>query len=295
MTKKTALPMPPVPKNITVDMAIPKTFDHQTGTFPVYMPFYYASVSCIWVYYAVDPATLAPYVAAQDSEALVDDGQAFVNLNFQTYTGHGGTALETVTEVEFNAMSYPSARASEVVGMTFPDYLNGQDQTKTVGNLRIHVPADNAFAVAAGKAFFGEPKFLAGFDVSVPALNNPPAKTWQIACNDEGGANIFKLDADVAGLGAVPRFDVAASPLVEYSMLDGRLVGSFWDFYGPFDTHAPIPNDTAVQKIKLSYGDSAHPMRADMEKIIGGRPAIAVRVFTSLPVATESRAYYADR
>ena len=55
----------------------------------------------------------------------------------------------------------------------FEEFLAGADQSKTFGHYRLHVSADNAFAVAAGIALFGEPKFLASFNYAVPALNDP--------------------------------------------------------------------------------------------------------------------------
>ena len=288
-------PMPTEPTSITVDGV----------TAPLHMPFYYASLSNLWVFFPVSPKALAPYFAQspylKGFAPYLFGGKALMNVNFQNYTGHGGMMLETVNEVELNILSYPTARVLDVpMGMKLEDYLRGEDQTKTIGNLRLHVPADNSFAVAAGIALFGEPKFLASFDYEQPAPNNPGQKTWAVTCFDCNPApdptdkkacrahTVFTLLVDTCNLDG---YLSNGSPQVEYGVLDGRPIGSNWSMNGPFTSWCPLPSKRA----KLSMGGSAHPMCTDMKKLLGRAPkAVAAQLFTSPPVAAEPRAYYVD-
>jgi hypothetical protein len=280
-------PMPPVPQKINVGGHL----------YPIYTPFYYGSLSALWVYYQVDPEILEPYLEGTGFAAALFDGKAVVDLNFQSYTAHGGQILETCNEVEFNALVYPTSLADCLPEITFAEFLAGVDQSKTFGHLRLHVPADNAFAVAAGKALFGEPKFLASFTTSVPALNDPPAKVWNYSCQDPvdpnsatSPASIYNLVTDLQYLAATP---ANSSPLVEYGVLDGRPIGSHWDIYGIFQTYLLAQDQS--ERVKLTYGTSdLNGMRTDMKAIIGDAHAVAAQVFVSTPVGTESRAYYVD-
>jgi hypothetical protein len=78
-------------------------------------------------------------------------------------------------EVEFNLIAFPrSARDRVASPMTLAQYAYGEDLQKIIGHFRLHVPADAALPVAAGRELFGEPKFLSAFDAAVPSLNNPP-------------------------------------------------------------------------------------------------------------------------
>ena len=139
--------------------------------------------------------------------------------------------------------------------MTWQQYLLGEDQTKTIGGYRLHVPCDNAIAVKAGRGLYGEPKYLATFTCAVPCLNgppSPPSSAWSYQVYAEpsppsapaGGAPtqgplIYGLECDLAGITPIP---ANQSPLIEYGVFSdaggaARLVGNHWDFYGPFETY----------------------------------------------------------
>src|SRR5882724_9479427 len=51
------------------------------------LPFYYASVNAIWVYYKVSREKVEPYLQDIALEPALFDGQALVLLHFQRYTG----------------------------------------------------------------------------------------------------------------------------------------------------------------------------------------------------------------
>ena len=267
-------------------------------------PFWYASLQSFWLYYRADPDLLRERLPAGSGldVALFDFGgghrAGLVSLDFQRYTGHGSQYLETTDEVEVNLYAYPRAREPQVPLMTWQQYLLGADQTKTIGGYRLHVPCDNQSAVLAGRGLYGEPKYLAVFDYTVPSLNGPPSATWTYQVyQDLGGPPappkphtpvkgplIYSIECDLSGTAAVPG---SPSPLIEYGVLDGRLVANFWDFYGPFDTYT-------IGRADLIYGTEPDPThtREDLQRLIGASQPIAAQVYTSPPVSAESRGWY---
>ena len=50
--------------------------------------------------------------------------------------------------------------------------VEGDDQTKLLGNHRIFVPCDDPVAITAGEELFGEPKFKTTF-LTEPAVAEP--------------------------------------------------------------------------------------------------------------------------
>jgi hypothetical protein len=267
-------------------------------------PFWYASLQSFWLYYRVD-AELLREKLPEDSGlevALFDFGDGdlsgLASIDFQRYTGHGPSYLETTDEVEVNVYAYPQARVPEVPLMSWEQYLEGADQTKTIGGYRLHVPCDNQIAVLAGRNLYGEPKYLAVFEYGVPSLNGEPSASWDYhVFQDLGGEPdpsrphtpvkgplIYHLTCDLAGASAVP---ASPSPLIEYGVLDGRLVANFWDFYGPFDTYLSV-------RATIEYGtehDETGTLR-DLRQLIGHSQPIAAQVYTSPPVSAENRGWY---
>ena len=51
-----------------------------------------------------------------------------------------------------------------------------------------------------------------------------------------------------------------------------------------------LPSHSA--RVNLSFGQSDHPMKQDMQTLIGGVSPRAVRTFNSPPAAVQSRAFY---
>ena len=270
---------------------IPQDFDE---------PFWYGSLQSFWLYYATDAEAVAARLPDGLEVALFDVGgerRALASLDFQAYTGHGPGYLEYVHEVEFNVYAYPRSRVPEVPMLTWQEYLAGQDQTKTVGGYRIHVPCDNPNAIRAGQGLYGEPKYLAQFTYSMPTLNDPTVVTWDYSVfQDAGGAQgplVYSLEADLRGLTPQP---ANASPLTEYGTLEhaGRthVVANQWNFYGPFSTY-PLAGEGAA-RVSLGLGPSPDPegLLADLGALIGGEAPLAAQTFTSPPVASECRGWF---
>ncbi len=267
-------------------------------------PFWYGSLQSFWLYYRADAELLRARLPA-DAELEValfefgrDELAGLASIDFQRYTGHGPQYLETADEVEFNFYVYPQARVPDVPLMTWKQYLLGGDQTKTIGGYRLHVPCDNQIAVIAGRGLYGEPKYLAVFDYTVPSLNGAPSSAWSYQVYQDLGDSpnpkqphtpvkgplIYGLECDLGGVPSVP---ASPSPLIEYGMLDQRLVANFWDFYGPFDTYM-------VDRAAITYGTEPDPSGtlADLHQLIGHSQPIAAQVYTSPPASAESRGWY---
>jgi hypothetical protein len=181
------------------------------------LPFYYASVNAIWVYYKVSAEKVAPYLQDIALAPALFDGQALVLLHFQRYTGFISSALSVVNEVQLNIIAYPSVLAAQAPAISFADFLAGGEQTKTLGAYRLYVPADNPFAVQAGKELFNEPTFLTTFTYAVPDMNDPSQKSWVVTCNDPDktkNQTIFTLKIDANPPDLVLS---AMSPIMQYT------------------------------------------------------------------------------
>lgn len=277
------------------------------------MPFFYASLQSFWLYYLVEVdlvASVLPDTApgAGLRAARFTDGAdeyAMVSLDLQRYTGHGDSFLEHVEEVEFNVYAYPEARDGAVPLMSWQDYLRGNDQTKSIGGYRVHVPCSNPQAVAAGRGFFGEPKFVAFFDYTVPAPNNPEVTTWEYGVYDivappkelqqqypmadlnKQGPLIFKIEADLTG---ADTFAANASPIIEYGVNpygSNRIVSNWWSFYDTFETAFLTPEQAAKVTLTLGAENDKWNMRDDLQRLVANRLPVAAQIYQSPIVSAE--------
>ncbi len=250
------------------------------------LPFYYASVNAIWVYYKVSPEKVKPYLQDIALEPALFDGEALVLLHFQRYTGFISSALSVVNEVQLNIIAYPSVLATQVPAISFADFLAGGEQTKTLGAYRLYVPADNPFAAKAGKELFNEPTFVTTFTYAVPDINDPSQKNWVVTCNDPDETKkqtIFTLDIDANPPGLTLS---AMSPIMQYTRNPKGLIFAYsWNLFGAFES--------ALLKRgpKLIFGRSSHGMRAAMQGLLDGVPAVGMQTFETPPVATSTRGY----
>jgi|GEM_PF-711890 len=291
-------------------MKNPPIFPPEDPTFK--MPFFYGSLSLIWTYYLVDEKLVLPLLKntrlriARFSDPQAR-GKALISLNFQNYGSMLGMAVGATNEIEFNVHAFPIMHEASVPVISIQDYLRGQEQTKLIGEMRLHVPADDPIAVQAGVTVFGERKFLTTFNYTVPTPNLPAQRTWDYTVFDpsaEGDKTkaIYSLSADLT---QIPSTFGNASPLTLYSMLPGGpnrppggldmdLIGSRWNMFGTYEEFFNLTaRDQA--KFKITYGKSVHPMSQDMHQILGKSPkVIAARVFTSPPAAAENRPFYVD-
>ena len=274
------------PADILRALTVPGTLPPIADGFT--LPFYYSSLTNFEVLYLVDLGRAGPYLEGTGLTPARFDGRACVSFNFQSYTGQFPFGTSLVQEIELNIVCFPSARAGDAVELGFEDFLVGNEQTKLLGNHRVHVPCDNDHAIAAGVQLFGEPKFKTSFTTNLPALNDPTVTSWTVTCNDpvDPAKAIFTCTADV---GSLPMRVADISPQTEYGLHEGRLIGCRWNILQPYRAY-PLADGAGA--VTLELGASSHPMRKDMEALIGGEPAAAVRTFQSNPAAIQSRAFY---
>lgn len=276
------------------------------------VPYFYASLSSFMLFFKIEAAAagpnfketgLKPARFSWNPNDEPDDKYALATVEFQNYAGHLGMMIGTVNEVEFNVIAYPVSKKAAAPVLSLQDYVQGDDSTKILGGFRLHVPADNPFAVAAGQALYNEPKFQTTFNYKVPTLNLPQQKTWHYIVNDPAYSSpnpapekdrIFTVEADVQSFEPVP---ANPSPFTLYSMfLQGkkkRLFGCIWNIFGAFQAYFP-PAKEAKRSIHLTVGGSRHAMAADMRRILSGAPVVAVRIFQSAPYASASGGFFVD-
>jgi len=263
------------------------------------------------VYYSVPLERVQPYLYDSGLVPAIIDGMALVSFNFQLYTGRfnaspgdgpdkwPGTGASITQEVELCIVSVPTGKEDEVPEVTFEQFVLGDEQTKIMGNKRVHVPCDSDIAISAGVTLFGEPKFKTTFQVNL-ASRNPTRRpdttsyhpvwssTWGFQINDPNDPSkaICTCTSDLNGITSVP---ANFSPITEYGYHENKLIGCRWNILQPMDTYL-LPSHSA--RVNLSFGQSDHPMKQDMQTLIGGVSPRAVRTFNSPPAAVQSRAFY---
>ena len=275
-----------------------------------YFPFYYAGIQSIWVYWRVERSLLDEYLRDKGMQpARFSDGgdTGLVNINFFNAAAlygfglPGNPGVGGFNETEVNIVGYASAvEASVPTSYTLREFISGADQTKRIGVYRVWVACDNAVAVAAGQQRYFENKFLVDYAYNVPNLNNNPSQAeYQWTCSEAGGATgtpdpdafIYRGNVNLAGLTPVPG---NPSEWIDLSFDTGskRVVASRRNYFGLVDTF--FVSGAPANPVRMEFGNSKHPMRADMERLIGNRPAFAVQRFVSPPVIAEASPYYAD-
>ena len=228
-------------------------------------------------------------------------GQGAVNINFFNavcFYGQGqpgNQGLGGFSETEINVMAYATKVAANVPsGLSLEQYLISGDPTKRIGNYRVWVACDDPVAVACGIQVFMENKFLVGYDYDIPGANNsrsgPDQFTYNWACVDTTGAEIYKAQLKLDGLSCVPG-NMSEVIDLSYDKTSRRPVGSRRNYLGLFDTYLQPAVSSSVQ---LKYGKSENPMRHDMENVIGTSKPVAIQMYKSPTCIAEAAGYYAD-
>lgn len=256
---------------------------------PFTLPFYYASLVHLEVLYLVDPDVVYPYLEGTGLVAATFDDRACTGFNYQMYAGAYNSGGDVTQELELNILAYPADQADQVARVGFREFVAGDEQSKLIGNHRVWVPCDNDLAIKAGKELFGEPKFKTAFETDLPVQNAPGLRAWTVTVDDpdhlgDPELGIFTCHADLSGL--LPELSTP-SPFTEYGVHDG-LIGCRWNVLGDYDTYF---FEAGEDRVRLTYGSSGNPMRADMQRLIGDTPAAVARTLVSQPVAFQSRAY----
>jgi hypothetical protein len=263
--------------------------------------FNYGSLQSMMVFFSVPASVVRPLLAGTGLEPGIFDGNALVNLNFERYAGFGSNYSSFVDEVEFNAVVFPKYKAGQEPALTVAQYLSGQDQSKTYGNYRINVPCDSAVAVKAGSQQYGEVKFVASFDFTVPDVNAPQVTSWWIRCYTTPTPPktqlpyIFDLKVNTNALGVPPPGISAFSPVPAYANLTVKkqkhivtsarvIFGVFQSWFTPPTTSPFTPLPAAAAQ--LTVGTAKHEMQKQLASVFKGNPpAVGVLLFESQPAA----------
>ncbi|HXI21201.1 MAG TPA: hypothetical protein VNH46_08960, partial [Gemmatimonadales bacterium] len=155
---------------------------------------------------------------------------------------------------------------------------------------------DDPIAVAAGQQVFMENKFLTPYTYDVPSLNNPKAPpkqfTWEWTCQDpkRHTLDIYSAKVNLAGLSPVPG-NMSEIIDLSFDQVSRRPVASRRNYLGVYDTFLQPEVSRAA---KLTYGTSRHPMRHDMQRLIGRKRPEAIQVYESPTCIAEAAGYFAD-
>lgn len=255
------------------------------------LPFFYAALFNIEVAFLVDHQKVEPYLKKQAGLIAANfSNKAIVSFNYQLYTGQFPNGASNTQEIELNIVAYPESQKNHVAQVTAEQYLSGDEQTKFMGHKRVWVPCDSDNAIKAGKELFGEPKFKTSFTTSIPSLNAQGETSWSVTCNDpaDSSQNIFNCVANINGIKPISS---AYSPITEYGSFDGKLIGCRWNILQPTNLYF-LSEVEGAALVQMTYGSSDHPMKSDLQNLIGHTPAFAVRTSMSAPAAIQSRAYY---
>lgn len=301
MPSAKAGPLPKLPKKVTIPKIQVKRKQVGTLKVPVSSGFFYAGIQSLWVWWAVDLKLLTAYLEPFECTPYdFGGGKGAVNINFFNAAAlygigqPGNSGISGFNETEVNVAAYATKVGTMVPqGMSLKDYLLLGEQTKRVGNFRLWVACDDAVAVAYGRQVYFENKFLCAYKYSAPSPNLPGVTTWDWTCYDSpaGRAVIYQATADMAGVGPVAS---NMSEWIDISWDEGtrRPVASRRNYFGIYDTYfLPARSSKAFS---ISYGQSKHPMRHDMERLIGTARAVAIQHFASPTCIAEASAYYAD-
>ncbi|MGE0442797.1 MAG: hypothetical protein AB7L66_10485 [Gemmatimonadales bacterium] len=303
-SSRNAGPLPKFPPKTRIPIF--KTTAKAAGSaeIPSALSFYYAGIQAVWLWYRAPLSVLRAYLEPLGMTPYDFGGsRGAVNINFFNAacmygSGQpGNQGIGGFNETEVNIVGFASKVVETVPqGLTLEQYLTAGDVTKRLGNYRVWVACDDAVAVAAGRQIFMENKFLTPYTYDVPMVNNPKSgakqAVWDWTCQDpqKKALAIYSATVDFAGLAPVPG-NMSEVIDLSFDAETRRPVASRRNFFGMFDTYLE-PGVAKAARIRL--GTSKHPMRHDMQRLVGRSRPVALQVFTSPPCIAEVAGYYAD-
>ncbi|GAA0656730.1 hypothetical protein GCM10010193_04140 [Kitasatospora atroaurantiaca] len=269
---------------------------------PFRLPFHYGAFHNIGIDFLVDPKNPTERLRGTSLEPTLFGGKACVSLNYQMYFAQFENGGSVIQEIEVNIIAHPTANSSHVPTLTYEQFAQGEDQTKLIGNSRIHVVCDSALAIEAGKKLFGEPKIPAVFDVTMPTPNAKPAQLWKIACNNAILSSdkqrvepkspkepLFSFEADLSTLAPAP---VSIAPFTEYGVKDKKPVAAPLNVSQPYQGYTLT--DATSGRVKLTVSAKDSDVGKTLTELIGTAKAAGIWVYQSPVVAQQNRAYYVE-
>jgi hypothetical protein len=157
MARAHSSPLPPLPSTISIPTFKVTSTPSGNIDIPASVPFYYAGIQSIWIYWQVELPVLARYLTLGMTPVNFE-GMGAVGINFfnavalygQGQPGNPGAA--GFNETELNILAFPSNQAKNVPKMSFREFVTEGDQTKRIGAYRVWVACDPV-AVAAGQRY----------------------------------------------------------------------------------------------------------------------------------------------
>ncbi|MFJ9406738.1 hypothetical protein [Streptomyces sp. NPDC101393] len=271
---------------------------------PYQLPFLYGALHNIGLDYLVDPGPVRGMLAKRHPDLSAADfgGRACVTLNYQLYFAQYPNGGGITQEIEFSIIAHPTASADRLARLSYEEFAHGYDQTKLLGIARLHVLCDNPLAIEAGTALYGEPKYPAWFETTLPSPNGPPGDLWSVTCKQAGPARsgngiergetaLFSFEAALTGL---PRTPVNNTPITGYGTdPTGRPLAGPLNVYQPYQYLSLA--DGAAERVRLSIHDGTSAVGTDLATLIGDTPAAGAWTYQSPPVAAHNRPYYVPR
>jgi hypothetical protein len=257
---------------------------------PYQLPFHYGALHNIGLDFLADPGPARKLLAERHPALTLAefDGRACVTLNYQLYFAQYANGAGVTQEIEVSLVAYPTAQADRLARLSYRQYAHGLDQTKLLGIARLHVLCDNPIAIEAGTLLYGEPKYPATFQVSMPSLNGPAGEAWSVRCTTPAGDPLLSFAADLGGL---PRTLVNNTPITGYGTDgDGRALAGPMNVYHPYQ-YVEL-GEAAADRVRLRVDDPASAAGRHLTELLGGAGPVAAWSYQSAPVAAHNHPYY---
>ena len=181
--------------------------------------FFYSQQTSLWIFVQVPHATILAQVGDTlqrlgfELASFENSDKGVVILKPMVFAGEFGSQTADIpgvsvsTEIEFTVLVRPKNKTA--LQGNLADFISGNHPDSNIGQLRLDVLCDNEVAVAAGRAKFGEHKFLGSFEYNYPTPNSSvgaeqpfsmdmTASTYQGA--GQADRKLFRLQADLTGL-----------------------------------------------------------------------------------------------
>jgi len=245
--------------------------------------FFYAQQTSLWIFLKVPRATILAQVGDTlnrlgfELASFENADTGVVILKPMVFTGEFGSqtaafsGISASTEIEFTVLVRPKNKTP--IQGTLAEFIAGNHPDSNIGQLRLDVLCDNEVAVAAGRAKFGEHKFLGSFEYEYPTPNSSvgaekpftldmTAYTWQGA--GQSDHKLFRLQADLTGLSGKrvrpsPELLFSAFPPEPSGAVPQKAVGEH-RHYGASLTAYLVPESGKTLTLSFGSGLGAKPL-----------------------------------
>lgn len=278
------------------------------------LPFYYGAFTNLGIDYLVPHAEAEKLLHEREEHKALSvakfGGQACLSFNYQLYFGQFPNGGAVIQEIEFNIVSYPTAVAHQTPKLTYEQYAKGEDSTRHLGFCRYRVACDSPLAIAAGQELFGEPKFQADFQTTIPVPNATPQQwksgenTWTVTCLKEGRGSVAEDEVEeidryftfTVNLDGVPARPVSTAPFTEYGTRgkghEARVLAAPLNVFQPYQWYdLKGTNEQSKKRVQLARGKASDPQITTFLAALGDKP-VGAWLFQSPPVAAQNRPYY---